>query len=245
MQTPTSSQLLDAWAAAVPLAGSARALALVLLADPGAEPARLASLPVGRRDAKLLELRNRLFGPTLRAVGNCPGCGERLEIDTDAGALAPAPNAVDAGGLESIEIGLWTAQFRVPNSRDLAAVEGQLDLVDARRSLLASCLVRPTYDGRPMETDSIPDELARAIGQRMAELDPLVAPEVVADCPACGHTWVASFNLASFAWTEVDAWARRTLHQVHELATAYSWTEEAVLALSAARRARYLELVAG
>jgi hypothetical protein len=35
------------------------------------------------------------------------------------------------------------------------------------------------------------------------------------------------------------------LHQVHELATAYSWTEETVLALSAARRARYLELVAG
>ncbi len=245
MQTPTSSQLLDAWAAAAPLAASARALALVLAADPEEQPARLASLPVGRRDSRLLELRSRLFGPTLKAVGTCPSCGENLELETEAGALAPAPAEEDAEGVESVILGSWTARFRLPNSYDLAALEGQADPAEAHRSLLAGCLLEATSEGRQVEANGVPDELAQAIGRRMAELDPLAAPEVAVDCPECGHTWVAPLNLAVFVWTEVDAWARRTLHQVHELASAYSWTEETVLALSPARRARYLELVAG
>src|SRR5260370_2294892 len=96
--------------------------------------------------------------------------------------------------------------------RVLAAVGAQFAVVDARRSLLASCLVGATYDGRPMETDSIPDELARAIGQRMAELDPLLAPEGVADCPARGHTWAATFNPPSSPCTAVDPSAPPTFH---------------------------------
>ena len=33
------------------------------------------SLPLGRRDAQLLELQRALFGPQLEAVTRCPHCG--------------------------------------------------------------------------------------------------------------------------------------------------------------------------
>jgi hypothetical protein len=41
----------------------------------------------------------------------------------------------------------------------------------------------------------------------------------------------------------VEALARRVLWEVHTLACAYGWTESETLALSPARRARYLQMV--
>ena len=40
-----------------------------------------------------------------------------------------------------------------------------------------------------------------------------------------------------------DAWAQRALSDVHLLATRYGWSEREVLALTPARRARYLAMV--
>jgi hypothetical protein len=62
-------------------------------------------------------------------------------------------------------------------------------------------------------------------------------------CPACQHEWLAMFDILSFFWTEIEAWAYRTLRQVHTLASAYGWREADVLAISAWRRQRYLEMV--
>ena len=50
-------------------------------------------------------------------------------------------------------------------------------------------------------------------------------------------------DLLDCAWTVVEAHARRLLGEVHRLARAYGWREHDVLALGAARRAAYLELV--
>ena len=246
MRTPSSSELLDAWAAAAFLGPTARALALLLAAaEEEEEPGALAALPLGRRDGRLLELRSRLFGPILAAAISCPGCGERLELKAESNELAAGPGEADADAIESIALDGWVARFRLPNSHDLAAVEGRRDAAAAGRSLLESCLAGVTWEGREVPAGNLPQELAGAIGRRMAELDPLAAPDVAVDCPDCGQQWQAPVDIAGFLWSEVDAWARRTLFQVHELASAYSWTEDTVLALSPAKRARYLELVAG
>jgi hypothetical protein len=62
-------------------------------------------------------------------------------------------------------------------------------------------------------------------------------------CSECGYRAKAVFDIASSLWAELDSWARGTLFDVHVLAAAYGWTEPEVLALSPARRRRYLELV--
>ena len=36
-------------------------------------------------------------------------------------------------------------------------------------------------------------------------------------CPACGHGWQARFDVVSFLWSEIDAWAGRMLRDVHTL----------------------------
>ena len=63
-------------------------------------------------------------------------------------------------------------------------------------------------------------------------------------CAACGANFQSDLDVAAFVWTEVEAHARRVLLDVDILARAYGWTEGDVLALSEARRAAYLRLVA-
>lgn len=245
MRTPSSSELLDAWAAASTLGPAARSLSLLQAGDPSEGMASLARLPVGRRDGRLLELRGSVFGPTLCAAVTCPGCGERLELETRAEDLPGGGGASDAVTVETVSADGWVVRFRLPNSLDMTAVEGRRDTDAIERALLERCVLEAAFDGRSVAASELPAEVGLAVGRRMAELDPLAAAVIEVDCPECAHCWMAPVNVAGFVWTEVDAWARRTLRQVHELASAYSWTEATVLALSPAKRARYLELVAG
>ena len=55
--------------------------------------------------------------------------------------------------------------------------------------------------------------------------------------------WDARLRVAVFPLAEVEALASRLLWEVHDLAAAYGWRESDILALSAARRAAYLQMV--
>ena len=74
----------------------------------------------------------------------------------------------------------------------------------------------------------------------------LMRADLVIDvaCPECGEATRAELDIASYLWTELDAWARDVLLDVHLLATAYGWSEPEILALSPTRRRYYLELCA-
>jgi hypothetical protein len=78
----------------------------------------------------------------------------------------------------------------------------------------------------------------------MAELDPQSDVELSLSCPNCGHAWRAPLDIASYFWSEVEAWAQRLLLEVHQLARGYGWSERDILAMSARRRRAYLEMLA-
>jgi hypothetical protein len=97
-------------------------------------------------------------------------------------------------------------------------------------------------DGGTVAVTELPEAFSRAVGERMAELDPMAAAELRLDCSECGCVWQAPIDLARFVLSEVDAWARRTLHEVHQLARSYGWSEGQIVELSPRRRQYYLEL---
>ena len=78
---------------------------------------------------------------------------------------------------------------------------------------------------------------------RMAQADPQANIQLALGCPACGHSWLALFDIVGFFWREIDTWARRVLRDIHTLALAYGWSEAEILALSPWRRQFYLEMV--
>jgi hypothetical protein len=212
-----------------------RALLALGAADPSAGWDELAALPVGRRDARLLELRERLFGRRLRFACNCPGCGEKMEADADARELRGRDDATVASEHELREGGA-TIRFRLPDSRDLAAV---LRLPDeaAGEALLSRCVLAKE------QVEELSPELLARLDREMAAADAQAEITLNLTCPLCGRSWSELFDPGGYLWTELEVEALRLIGEVHALALAYGWREDDILRLSPKRRRSYLEQV--
>src|SRR4051812_41123700 len=79
--------IVTVWSVAQRVHPAARGAALLRAVAPDEPFDALARLPIGRRDARLLALRERWFGPTLDAVTSCPACGEQVEAEIPVEAL--------------------------------------------------------------------------------------------------------------------------------------------------------------
>jgi hypothetical protein len=246
MHTPTAQELLEVWERALAEPVAVRALELVALCDPDAARETLLAMRVGERDRRLIGLRSALFGSGFSSLARCPACGEACELSFDASEITvPMPEMT--APLEVTVNGVRT-QFRAPTSGDCVAVSRLTNPERARRTLLERCVLshENTVQNGVSGTQEIrvlDGELEAAIAQTMAKADPQALIELALSCPACAHRWSAIFDIASYLWRELDAWARRTLREVHKLARAYGWSETQVLALSPTRRRLYLELV--
>lgn len=240
MRALTAPELLCAWeeGRARPLAD--RALLLLSYACPDEPRESLLAMPIGRRDAQLLRLRERTFGPVFTSVAACPACGERLELSFSTGDVLAEEAGTSVTELALAESG-WEVTFRLPNSSDLEGL-GE-NAARARRQLLQRCLLSARRKGRARPVGRLPVRVLDAVARRMGEVDSQADVHTRLSCPACTHAWEAAFDIVSFFWAEIEAWASRILRDVHVLASAYGWREADILALSATRRQRYLEMV--
>ena len=113
----------------------------------------------------------------------------------------------------------------------------------ARERLLERCVLDARDpNGAAMAARALPQAVLAELAKQMESADPGAVVELSFDCPACHHSWQEVFDISSFLWREIHAWAQRTLRDVHMLARAYGWGEADVLALSPTRRQVYLEL---
>jgi hypothetical protein len=240
MQALTARDLLDVWEAGDSQPLVQRALLLLSAAFPETPIEALAQLPVGQRDARLLAVREWLFGPQLISVAICPNCGERLQLTSSTRDLRASSSVNDPPALT---IDRFTIQYRLPNSADLLALAGCETVEASRRVLLQRCVQSAQADGVDQSIEALPSSVIEAIASHMAQADPQADLQFDVRCPACDHRWLAAFDAASFTWAELDAWAQRTLREVHALALAYGWSEADILGLSATRRQAYLTLI--
>ena len=244
MRSLSAADVLDLWQAGQSLSSPQRALAALMATHPAESSQALARLSIGQRDGRLLTLREQLFGEDITATADCPRCGERVELSfTTAETRAP-----EADGDAEIELHVdgHIARVRPVNSLDLIEVADCPDEATARLELLNRCVIdlRPDGGDQAIRPAQVPDEVAAAIAARMSEADPQADVQLALACPGCGFAWHAAFDIASFVWREIDAWAQRTLDEVHLLAGAYHWTERDILAMSAWRRQQYLQRLA-
>ncbi len=247
MQAPTASELLTVWECARAQPVETQSLILLAAASTGAHSQDLAKLSVGLRDARLLALRESLFGPRLAGLTHCPKCGQQLELSIDAANLRTDadPPAVEALTVSS---GSYMARFRLPNSEDLAAIAGapEKDEATSVHMLLSRCLVEVRRNGRRKSLDSsrsLPQSLIDAIAAEMERADPQANVQLSLHCADCRHQWLSTVDIVSFLWSEIDNWARRILGEVCVLASAFGWREADILAMSAQRRQLYLQMI--
>lgn len=247
MRVLPAAVMLNVWERGRVQPPTQRALTLLAAANPDTSPDALAYLSIGQRDARLLTLREWTFGSQLVSLTTCPSCGERLELTFDVADIrAHSPLQVD-GGEEAEPLYLnmagYEVCFRLPSSLDLTAVISSADTAATRHLLLERCLLAARHHGEEVATDELPAEVIDAVVERMAQSDSQADVQLALSCPVCGHHWHPVFDIASFFWSEISAWAYRTLREVHALASAYGWREADILAMSPWRRQLYLELV--
>ncbi|MER5374265.1 hypothetical protein [Streptomyces sp. NPDC002553] len=257
----TEARLLDIWETGSGQRPPARAMLLATAAAALFEPAgsarpgpapdgsgqpgpRAGVRPVAGRtlaalNALLLDLRERCFGTALPCAADCPHCAEQLDVTLTTAELRPPgdrtarPGATPATG--RVRVDGHQVTYRALTGADLLAVDP--DAPGARQTLLGRCVlvVEPPVPEGPGDT------VLEAVAERLGALDPGADTAVVLTCPYCRHCWTAAFDLAGYVWAEVEAYARRLLHEVHVLARAYGWTEAEVLGVSPVRRQYYLE----
>ena len=242
MHALSAPELLGIWERGLSQAPVARALELLAAVYPEASRDSLAELSVGQRDARLLRLRQMLFGSRLAGFVGCPSCGGRLELTLDVADFL-AGSLSEPEGEISLSVGEYELRLRLPNSCDVAAAARQGDVDAARRMLLDRCLRSASCGGEPASSDQLPRQVVEAAGERMAREDPLADIQVGVSCALCRHQWRMAFDIIAFLWSEIEVWACRTLRDVHTLASAYGWGEREILALSPVRRQFYLEMV--
>ncbi len=241
MRALTTAELLDAWERGMNRSVTEQAL---LLLGPACALSfdELAALSIGRRDALLLELRERMSGGQLVCVANCPACGERLELNFETAELLNDQPSEASAPLQFHFAG-YELSLRLPNSLDLMAIATSADALIARQQLLERCVLGGALDGEPVATSRLPAAVIEALTERLRRADPLADIQLALNCPACQHAWSADFDIASFYLAEVGAWARRTLKEAHLLARAYGWTEQEIFSMSAWRRQFYLNCI--
>jgi hypothetical protein len=244
MRILSASNLLRVWEDGQGEPGFRRAILLLAAACPEETPEALSGLSIGDRDARLLTLRERMFGRKLDSITHCPACEERLEFTLDGSDLhvsAPEPKT------DRFQFGVedYTVEFRPINTEDLLETARHPDDEQKRAAILGRCVLDARRDNETLTPEDLPARVFEALAAHLAQTDPQADIQLAFACPACDHHWHALFDIVSFFWSEIHAWADGLLSDIHTLAFAYGWREADILSMSPARRHRYLELATG
>jgi hypothetical protein len=229
--------LLQAWERGASVPEPQRPLALLGVALPDRSAPELADVPVTERDRLLLRLHQLSFGAQLSAIADCSGCSAQLELAVSVAELVALTDGGEGAGLTWTEAGR-RFEMRPAATADLLASLAASELEDAQELLLSRCVTvdPPLHDERLSQ--------APAVLERFERLHAAAELRCGVTCPECARSEVVDLDIGRFLWTEVRRAAARLLREIHALAAGYGWSEHAILAMGAPRRAAYLELVA-
>lgn len=239
---PNAADLLNVWERGRSQSPVDRALSLLQVATRESPREALAQVGIGRRDAELLKLREKIFGTRMTGQADCPACGQQMEMNFTV-AEVQATSLPELPETCTEIFGNCEISFRLPNSSDLATLIPSDDLAVQKRRLVQRCVLNAKCSGRLIAADQLSEDTVKALSERMSELDPQGDVQLALSCPLCSHRWDAPLDIVSFVWSEIHTWVVRLLHDVHALALAYSWRESDILAMSPWRRQAYLELI--
>lgn len=243
MRNLNAADVLNVWEQGLNRSLLQRALMLLVTAFPEMGSDSVAELSIGTRDACLLLVRERLFGSRLVNNVICPQCAIRIEWEQDISDIVVKTPDYQTAHQFRLEIDDYHLCFRLPNSIDMAELEGSSNVAVALQQLLRRCILSVEYAGAFCDIEQLPESVIQALNLRIEELDPQADVRINLTCPECSHRWEVFFDIASFLWAEINEWAERMLQTVHKLARTYGWTEREILNLSPVRRQLYLGMI--
>ncbi len=179
------------------------------------------------------------FGDRIPCHDWCPECDTHLGVELSVQALIATQQAAPEVSGE-LSCGDWIIEYHLPMHQDLTRFTAVDAVEDLRLNLLRVTVDRVTENFEARTLEEIPAEIMQALAARIEEEDPLAAAEMALGCPDCGVHWESGFDACAVFLARLEAWARRTLLEVHQLAMRYGWSEAELLAMRPVRREAYL-----
>jgi len=225
------------------------------LSDEAGTPAPsdvLWNAPVGDRIAALVRIAAPEVGGSFAVPMRCtePDCREPIEIELTwpelrdvAERSATGPFTVDghdAGFLVRRPTGADQDRWR-RFGLDASGAAGQLGAVGPETGLIRLIVGDLIVEG---PRDRLSDVDVAMIQAALDEHDPLICCELAVLCPTCGTTSTIELSLTAVAIGVLRRVQGRIVDEIHDLARAYGWTEDTILAIPAWRRARYRAMTA-
>lgn len=226
--------ILNIWEYGYNASSLQRGLLMLQAAYPAAERDVLVRMSIGSRDAALLTLRRLTYGEQLVGFVTCESCAEQIEFDLRISDLLQQPvlTMPEASTVQTAQVQGSEIAFHAPSTLDLL-VSQQAE--DTQLALLQRCI-------RDAPDDISLDDLWDALTALLDEVDPQANISFEGVCVYCGTAFYRLFDIVQYLWREVEQSARRAFRDIHALATAYGWSQEEILALSAWRRQLYLSM---
>ncbi len=242
MRPLSASELLKVWEEGQGGPPYQQAVLLLLAACPDETPEEILALSIGRRDGRLLTLREWTFGPELAGLALCPACRERLEFTLRVSDIRISSRETEDQSLH-LELEDGSIDFRLLNTTDLIEAARCSEPEQIQKVIVERCVHEAHRQDQQLDAQHLPASVVEALARQLAAADPQADTQLALSCPSCGHDWLALFDVVSYLWSEINAWANRVLRDVHLLASAYGWREEDILNMSPLRRSLYLDLV--
>lgn len=243
MRPLTDADCLELWARCEGLHPTSRASQLLAAAHPELDGGAISELSLGSRDAALLELYGASFGAMLAGLSECPACAATVELRLPVADLIVAPFDPTPPALRTVQVDGHEIVLRPVTTGDLLVAARAPDLETARAALVVRAVRSASLHGVDVPPYALPETVVHELAARLAEADPQAELLLELRCVECDATWSTLLDIGEFLWREVRRVAEQLTWEVHQLARAYSWSEEVVLRLPRHRRRRYLELV--
>lgn len=195
------------------------------------------ALPAVDLGAAAMLIRGQWLGSTIRTEALCPtpDCTEPIDIAFSVSEYLEHHLPRRYRGARECEPG-WFALpgsevlFRVPTVADALTA-----LTDGPTAIVRRC-VRPPDQ---------PPGILRRIDRALEALAPRLDGELIGSCPACREAVRLRFEPVAYVLQELCEACAGLFAQVHELALAYHWSEQAILALDRRRRHGYVAMIRG
>lgn len=241
----STADLVTIWETGQDRHDADKALIILGCARPDLSWDELASLPLGQRDALLLQVRNGLFGGRLDIGVRCRRCGEGLEFDASIDELLPEGWLLASRPPVRVEVDGLVIEARPVCTRDLVQLGPRQTAAEGRGALLRACVLSARAGDEALDPAALPEPAIAGLADALTEADPLADIEFALVCPRCRHGWNLIFDITAFFWRELSVVAQSLLDDVYELADRLGWSQSEILALSPARRAYYLSRARG
>lgn len=242
MRNLTETELLNLWESCVDKPLMETSLHLIATASSDPDLSGIASLSIGQRDARLLQLREWMFGTRLKNVAECPHCTEKIEWENEVKDLRLQPLLPGIGKIFDVKIGTYNISFRLPTSHDLFHLK-QASSLKSENELLNRCITAISKENERMITSDLPVNIIEKINELMSKEDPQADIMMLVTCPSCERQWESGFDIQSYLWTEINSWAKQILREIFILAKYFGWSEREILEIGPKRRKLYLEMV--